>query len=83
MNDLFKSTPIEIGERLKRARFVASITQEDLSLLIKKHFGLNVGRSAISMWENGKTQEISAKNLLAASKILSVNPYWIIFGMEM
>jgi transcriptional regulator with XRE-family HTH domain len=82
MLDTENLSSMRIGERIKRARISASLRQRDVAQLIKKNLGLKIGRATISLWESGKIKEISAKNLLAASMVLNVNPYWIIFGTE-
>ncbi len=70
-----------IGERIKKARSWASLSQKDLALAISQFGdGKNLSRTAIAQWESGITKEIGAANLLKAAKILQVSPEWLQFG---
>lgn len=69
------------GQRIKRARLEAGLSQEALaeamSSLDDKR---KISRTAITQWESSKTKGIEAANLLKATKVLNVTPEWLQFG---
>ena len=63
-----------LGTRLRKARKEKGLTQPELG----KASG--VSKSAISQWETGLTKSMEGSTLLAVSKVLNVDPSWLITG---
>jgi len=69
------------GDRIKKARLLAGLSQEGLANAISQLFDKKkISRTAITQWESNKTNGIEASNLLKATKVLNVNPDWLLFG---
>jgi transcriptional regulator with XRE-family HTH domain len=62
------------GERLQFALDSRGMIQNDLA---KK---LGVTRSSISQICSGSTKRINAEHALEISKLLNVNPFWLVLG---
>lgn len=43
-----------MGDRIKELRRKLGLTQDDLATRLNERFGLNINKSMISKWENGK-----------------------------
>jgi transcriptional regulator with XRE-family HTH domain len=63
-----------LGQRLRKARIAAGLSQEDVG------DGLGVTRSAISQWEKEQTTPGSDK-LVAAAEMLGVDIEWLRHGV--
>lgn len=63
--------PIEIGKRIKYARELKDITQEQLG----NEIGLN--KSTIQRYETGQVSKIKIPVLESIAKCLNVNPEWL------
>jgi SOS-response transcriptional repressor LexA len=69
------------GERIKKARLEAGLSQEALAKAMSQILdNKKISRTAITQWESSKTKGIDAANLLKATKILNVAPDWLQFG---
>lgn len=66
----------EIGKRIKKARELRDLTQEQLG----KELGLN--KSTIQRYESGQILKIKLPVLHSISKALRVNPDWIVLKSE-
>jgi transcriptional regulator with XRE-family HTH domain len=64
---------VELGERLRRAREVADLTQAELGKAV------GVARGAVIAWEQGAAA-IALPNLRALSVTLGVSADWLIHG---
>ena len=63
-----------IGDRVKRSREEAGITQQQLADQI------DLSRSAVALWETGDTRAIKAENIFKAARVLKKNPEWLATG---
>lgn len=66
------ANPIEIGKRIKLAREIKGITQEQLG----KEVGMN--KSTIQRYETGQVSKIKLPVIESLAKCLDVNPDWLI-----
>lgn len=66
------ANPIEIGKRIKLARELKGMTQEQLG----KEVGMN--KSTIQRYETGQVSKIKLPVVESLAKSLSVNPDWLI-----
>lgn len=66
------ANPIEIGKRIKLAREVKGMTQEQLG----KKVGMN--KSTIQRYETGQVSKIKSPIVESLAKSLNVNPDWLI-----
>ena len=64
-----------IGQRIKYARFIAEMTQKEVSTQL----GKGAVNARISQWERG-TRRISLEDVIRLSKILNCNRRWLAFG---
>jgi SOS-response transcriptional repressor LexA len=70
-----------LGERMKKARLEARLSQEALADAISRLIdNKKISRTAVTQWESSKTKGIEASNLLKATKVLNVTPDWLQFG---
>jgi transcriptional regulator with XRE-family HTH domain len=69
-------TPAHFGERIAEIRKIRGISQGELGKLA------DVTQPSISAWETGESKTIDGMTLLRVCMALSVNPYWIIFGLN-
>lgn len=60
-----------VGGRIAAARKASGLTMEQLAARI------GVSKSAISQWERGRIDKLSAENLLKLAEALEVSPRWI------
>jgi transcriptional regulator with XRE-family HTH domain len=63
-----------VGERLKRAREEAKLSQQELAVKI------GVTRSAIAQVESGISNSLNAENLTKAARELGKNAVWLASG---
>ena len=63
------------GERLKKARLQAGLTQLELADMV------GVTKGAVSAWENGKTKTLKDENMMRVAKSCRVNYVWLITGL--
>ena len=63
-----------IGDRIKRAREEAELTQQQLGDLV------GISASAISQLEGGSSKSPNPTNLFKAARALKKNPEWLITG---
>lgn len=63
-----------IGERVKKARTDANLTQLELAKLV------GISKAAISQIENGSTKSPAAPTLLSICTATGFSPHWIIKG---
>lgn len=77
VQQLQTSDPSTAGlqERIQLARRAAGLGKQQLATLI------GVTRSAIDLWESGKSKDLSASNLLKCVRVLRVNPEWLLWGL--
>lgn len=68
---------MEIGEKIKQARLVKGLTQEELGNL------LGVKKSAIAKYECGRVVNIKRSTLKKLSDILGLRPSELIFTADM
>ena len=68
---------MEIGEKIKQARLVKGLTQEELGNL------LGVKKSAIAKYECGRVVNIKRSTLKKLSDILGLRPSELIFTTDM
>jgi transcriptional regulator with XRE-family HTH domain len=66
--------PIDVGVRLRHARNLRGINQEQLA----KAAGMP--QSAISQIETGRSKSPSGGNLIAISRVLKISPEWLSHG---
>ena len=66
------ANPIEIGKRIKLARELKGMTQEQLG----KEVGMN--KSTIQRYETGQVSKIKLPVVESLAKSLNVNPDWLI-----
>lgn len=67
-----KYNPELIGTRIKESRLSKGITMKELSEII------GVAESTISRYENGKVGDIKLPIITAISRVVDVDPYWIL-----
>lgn len=60
-----------VGGRIAYARKTRGLTMDQLADKV------GVSKSAISQWEHGKIENLSAANLLKLAEVLEVSPRWI------
>ena len=67
---------LQIGKRIKTRREELNLTQEDLGK------ALNMNKSTIQRYENGKIEKIKLPVLQAMASLLQVNPEWLILKSD-
>jgi len=71
-----------LGQRIKKARQIAGLSQQALAQAIGQFGdGRSVSRTAVVQWESDNIKGIEAANLLKAAKALNVTPEWLQFGI--
>jgi DNA-binding XRE family transcriptional regulator len=65
---------MSLAQRVKTARKDARLTQAELARAVKQ------SRAAVSLWENGSTQQLSVESAIAAAEALGVSLKWLVFG---
>ena len=70
------------GQRIKKARLEAGLSQEALAEAISQLSKTKkISRTTITQWESSTTSGIGAVNLLHATKVLNITPDWLQFGL--
>lgn len=69
-----KLTYMALNDRIKTARELIGLTQEELAVRV------GVSRPAVVMWENGKTKTIEGENLVRTAYVTRVDPLWLATG---
>lgn len=64
------------GDRIKRARLRAKLTQLDLAK------AANVSRAAVAQWESDETKHIRPENLFRIAPLLGCSAQWLATGEE-
>lgn len=62
------------GDRIRRARKAAGLTQEQLAEIV------GVSRPTITQWETGSTKTMRFEHIFKAARALQKNPEWLITG---
>ena len=70
------SSVLEIGERIKEARELRRLTQEQLGN------ALGMNKSTIQRYETGQISKIKIPVLESIAKALNVNPNWLALKSE-
>lgn len=65
-----------MGERIKRLREAANLTQPELAELV------GVTRSAVAQWEDSSTENIKLQIFLRLCAILGTDPHYLVWGPE-
>jgi transcriptional regulator with XRE-family HTH domain len=65
--------PIELGQRLRRAREAAGLSQRGVAKMLG-----SVTHGAVSQWES--SGQISTDNLLRAANVYRADPMWLMTG---
>jgi len=64
------------GERIRRARTEAKLTQQDLA------DAAGVSRAAVALWENGDTKSLKPNNLFKIARRLNKPAEWLATGQQ-
>ena len=70
------ATALEIGKRIKEAREIRELTQEQLG----KELGMN--KSTVQRYETGQVAKIKLPVLESIAKVLNVNPDWLVLKSD-
>jgi transcriptional regulator with XRE-family HTH domain len=68
---------MEIGEKIRRARLLKKMTQEELGDI------LGIQKSAVAKYENGRVTNIKRSTLQKISEVLDIPPHELIFEEEL
>jgi len=63
------------GDRIKRCRKAAKLTQEQLSEFA------GVSSSAVAQWESGDSKSLRPENLFKVARALKKSPEWLVTGI--
>ncbi len=65
---------VHVGQRVRQRRWMLGMTQQQLA----DH--CSVSMQAVSAWENGRAQTITAPHLFCLADVLRVDPRWLATG---
>jgi len=80
-----KNTMDDFRKRVKEARKNSGISQQQLADKMSNLLdNRTISRVSISLWEseNVRYKGVDAANLLKFCRVLNVDPYWIMFGLN-